>query len=153
MRSKLLADVPEDKVFYLYDGRILKNLLELKEALEDMEDYVFNHHVNPERNDFCNWIEFVILDKDLANELRRVKTKQSTIKKIKLAIVRELKKRTAAKEKKTAKKAVKTAKKTVKKKATKKKTVKKKATKKKTAKKKSTVKKAAKKKASKKTAK
>lgn len=74
-------DVPDEKVFWLNDGRVLKNLKELKEALRNMEDHVFFHHVNKERNDFYNWIKEVVKDSKLAKGIQRVKTKAGMLQK------------------------------------------------------------------------
>ena len=105
-------NAPENKEFHLQDGRVLKNVKELLEALQGMSDEVFNHHVNAERNDFANWVRDVFGAKPLATQMKRVKTKDSTVKKIKQAIVAELKSSASGKKKPAAKK---TAKKTTKK--------------------------------------
>lgn len=84
--SKFLENVPDDKVFWLCDGRILRNLHELADALENMSNDVFEHHVNKEKNDFSSWINDVIGDKKLANDLRKIKKINSTLKKIKSRI-------------------------------------------------------------------
>ncbi|RLI92081.1 MAG: hypothetical protein DRO65_00515 [Candidatus Altiarchaeales archaeon] len=75
--AKILSDVPEDKVFYVRNGHILRNLRDLVKELETMDFQTFHHHVNPEKNDFANWINDVIGDKTLANEIRKLKTRRS----------------------------------------------------------------------------
>lgn len=71
-----LGDVPGDKVFYCCNGEIYRNLRELESALERMRDDHFVYHVNPEKNDFSNWVRDVIGDQKLAQDLRGCKTRQ-----------------------------------------------------------------------------
>ncbi|MBI2548589.1 hypothetical protein HYW21_04530 [Candidatus Woesearchaeota archaeon] len=67
--NKLFHDVHEDVHFVLMDGRRLKNLLELVDALDTMGDDIYHHHVNESRNDFYNWIHDVYHEIDLANQI------------------------------------------------------------------------------------
>ncbi len=67
-----LGDVPQDKVFWCRDGRVLKNLNELAAALQEMSDETHHHHVTGEKNDFSNWVWDVIGDVTLAADLQRV---------------------------------------------------------------------------------
>ncbi len=69
---KRFSEAPEDKRFVLNDGRILKDLKELADALEHMSDDVFRHHVNESKNDFGNWTKDVLLEKELAEDLQKV---------------------------------------------------------------------------------
>jgi hypothetical protein len=57
-----IADVPEDKVFWGHDGRVMKNLEGLGAALREMTDATFRYHVTEGRNDFSKWIQDVIGD-------------------------------------------------------------------------------------------
>lgn len=58
--------------FWLQDGRILSNLVDLRDAFDAMSDEAFMHHVTPERNDFSDWVEFVLRDERCAAALRKV---------------------------------------------------------------------------------
>ncbi len=69
---KRFNEAPEDKRFVLKDGRILKDIKELADALEHMSDDVFKHHVNESKNDFCNWAKDVLLEKELAEDLQKI---------------------------------------------------------------------------------
>jgi hypothetical protein len=71
----ILKNVPKNKEFVLADGRKLKDLKELAFALGDMADDVFWHHVNDAKNDFSNWVNSVIKDKELSEELTKIKDK------------------------------------------------------------------------------
>lgn len=70
-----LGTVPGDKVFYCVNGEVYNNLRDLKSALERMQDGHFVYHVNPEKNDFGNWIRDVIGDQKLAQDIRGCKTR------------------------------------------------------------------------------
>ena len=68
-KSKKIINAKPDQYFILVTGVPLKNLKELANSLETMNDWVFNHHVNDSRNDFATWCEHVLNEEDLANEL------------------------------------------------------------------------------------
>jgi hypothetical protein len=67
-----------EQYFYLEDGGLLRNIKELGLKLDEMPDYVFQHHVNYERNDFASWVEGVFNDKELAACLRTTNDKLRT---------------------------------------------------------------------------
>jgi alpha-amylase/alpha-mannosidase (GH57 family) len=73
--SEKLKDVPGDKVFWVIDGSILKNLNELAVALRKMKNETFKYHVNSEKNDFYNWVKDVIEDHELAGQLKEIKNR------------------------------------------------------------------------------
>jgi len=79
---KLLADVPAEYVFYLNDGRILKNMEYLRDALSTMSDDLFIFHVNTEKNDFYKWVTDIIGDEKLASAILRARDKIQTYKAI-----------------------------------------------------------------------
>ncbi len=70
--ERFLGDVPAEHVFWCRDGRTLKNLRELQEALITMSDDTFNYHSNDEKTDFSNWVRDVIGDEKLARDLERI---------------------------------------------------------------------------------
>jgi hypothetical protein len=61
---------PEHQYFVLLDGRRLGDIKELADALEDMADHIWSHHVNESKNDFATWIQDVFAEHELANRLR-----------------------------------------------------------------------------------
>lgn len=69
---KRFIEAPEGKRFVLKDGRILKDIKELADALEHMSDDVFSHHVNESKNDFSNWAKDILLEKELAEDLQKI---------------------------------------------------------------------------------
>jgi len=84
--KSILGDVPSDKYFWLCNGKILKNLKELEKELGRMDFDIFHYHVNPYKNDFSRWINDVIQDRLLANEVRNLKTRRSIARHIKKRI-------------------------------------------------------------------
>src|SRR5512136_1960730 len=67
--KSILADVPQEHVFWCRDGQILKNLRELRDALAVMSEDTFAYHVNAAKNDFHNWVKDIIKDDVLASDL------------------------------------------------------------------------------------
>ena len=80
--EKLLGNVPEQYVFYVHDGRILRNIHDLKSALENMPDETYAYHANEQKNDFSNWIKNIIGDEKLARDLRRATNRTQAAKSV-----------------------------------------------------------------------
>ena len=58
MHSKsLLINVAPEKVFYLFNGKHIKNLKELISELENITQEDFSRHCNSEKDDFSTWID------------------------------------------------------------------------------------------------
>lgn len=73
---KLGQDAPGERYFILVNGRPVKHVAELAEVLDDLEDHVFDYHVNPERNDFHTWVKEVFKDVELAKKMLGVGKKE-----------------------------------------------------------------------------
>jgi hypothetical protein len=71
--KRCLGDVPDDKRFWCHDGKIIKNLRELRKALNDMSDETFHYHSGEGRNDFSKWIRDVVGDDKLAEDLSKAR--------------------------------------------------------------------------------
>ena len=67
--QKFLSQVPEEYVFRCQDGRVLRDMKELAEALTTMTDETFAYHSNIEKKDFSNWVRDIIGDEKLASDL------------------------------------------------------------------------------------
>lgn len=67
--ERLLANVPEQYVFWAHDGRQLRNNQELCEALQSMSDETYAFHSNDFKKDFGNWVRDIIGDAKLARDL------------------------------------------------------------------------------------
>ncbi len=74
-----LENVAPDKMFWLEDGRSIKNLFELLKELKRSDDAIFYKHVNNKKNDFYNWIRHAVKDYALAKKLRYVKDKATAV--------------------------------------------------------------------------
>ncbi len=68
--QKFLPKVPEEYVFRCQDGRVLRDMNELAEALSTMADETFAYHANEAKNDFSNWVRDVIGDEELSLDLQ-----------------------------------------------------------------------------------
>ena len=90
MKSKLskeqakciLGEAPWDKKFWACDGRAYSTLYDLEDALKTMDDGIFNYHCNEQKNDFANWVEYVIGDQKLTGKMRKAKTKSTMLKSV-----------------------------------------------------------------------
>ena len=72
---RILSNTPPDKAFWVNNGPVLKNIIELAAAAKKLTEQQFAHHVNKAKNDFAKWVDEVIRDSELAKQLRRIKTK------------------------------------------------------------------------------
>jgi len=90
IRKKLLGEAPVEHHFVVADGRKLKNIIELADALETMTEEIFSHHVNEAKNDFSNWVKDVFYDHSLAEDLSRAKNRLETQIVVLRRLVKEL---------------------------------------------------------------
>jgi hypothetical protein len=67
--------IPQQNYFWTKEGRGIDSIPSLAAELENMPDWVFQAHVNPEKNDFANWINDVFGEGWLAAKVRSAKTK------------------------------------------------------------------------------
>ncbi len=70
--------------FYLEDGRLLRSIEDLYNALQNMDDELYNKHVTSSNNDFANWIEYVFKQNHLAERLRLIRYKTGVMQELKL---------------------------------------------------------------------
>ncbi|MFH1506173.1 MAG: hypothetical protein ABIE94_04280 [archaeon] len=75
-KTVLKKGTSPDRYFILCNGRRLKNIKELADIMEEIEDHVFNHHVTHDKNDFAKWVHDVFQDIDLAQKIAGVKDKK-----------------------------------------------------------------------------
>jgi hypothetical protein len=71
-----LKDVHPDHAFKLKNGAAIKNLYELANELASMDEEVFRHHVNEEKNDFHNWVLHIVRDEHLANVFSEIRDRR-----------------------------------------------------------------------------
>ena len=64
-----------EKCFFLQNGTVVKNVAELADALNKMDDDTFVHHVSKDKNDFANWVSHVFNMGELAEKIRKASTR------------------------------------------------------------------------------
>ena len=77
-------DVNFEQSFFVCTGDVLNNLIQLPEFLDSLGNHDFMYHVNDDKDDFANWVEFVFGEKNLANKLRKTQNQNKYVKIIKL---------------------------------------------------------------------
>jgi len=85
--KRVLVCANGEQCFWTTDGKIIGNLVELQKTLAAMAEDVFKHHVTRQKNDFADWVEFVLGDAELAGQLRRTAKPQTA----QTVVVRRLK--------------------------------------------------------------
>jgi len=73
--AKLLANVPEEYVFFCTDGQIFNSMAGLGDALNSMSDETFGYHSNCDKRDFSNWLKEIVGDEELARDLANAATR------------------------------------------------------------------------------
>lgn len=77
---KPLAQAYNDKCFWVENGPVLSNLRDLNRALTAMTEKQYEHHVHSSRNDFAQWVEQVLADKECADSLRKADSRKEASK-------------------------------------------------------------------------
>lgn len=72
-------NLPFDKQFHFRDGASVSTVRALKDKIETISYQEFYHHVNAEKNDFANWLQSVLHEEKLAEELRKVTSIVETV--------------------------------------------------------------------------
>lgn len=85
--ERVMICAPSEHCFWTSDGQVLKDLVELRDALKAMELDVYGHHVTTDRNDFADWVEHVLQDAACAASLRKARKPQTA----RSAVVRHIK--------------------------------------------------------------
>ena len=78
-RKKELVIAPAEFAFWLHNGGALQSLIELEEAFKRMTVDQYRYHVGKGKNDFAKWTEEILKDKEVANELRKVKNLKEAV--------------------------------------------------------------------------
>ncbi len=90
IKKKILGEAPEEHHFVVADGKKLKNIIELADALETMSEEIFSHHANQFKNDFSAWVKDVFYDHSLAEDISGAKNRLETQIVVLRRLVREL---------------------------------------------------------------
>ncbi len=62
-----------ERCFWVHNGPVLSDLIELRDVLKEIRDEVYAHHVDGQKNDFADWVENVLAEPELAKALRKAK--------------------------------------------------------------------------------
>ncbi|MBT3464481.1 hypothetical protein HOD20_08545 [archaeon] len=84
--KQFLEDVPKEHVFKIGD-KTLNNLHDLLYELNIISDEDFTHYVGDDHNHFCNWINSIVKDKELAKKIENEKDRQKTVEILESRIV------------------------------------------------------------------
>jgi hypothetical protein len=63
----------------LENGIMISSIKELQEVLELLDEEIFKIHVNENKNDIADWVESKVENKEMANKLRNMKTKEEML--------------------------------------------------------------------------
>ena len=74
--KRLLANTAPENAFWVNNGPVLKNTIELAGAAKKLTQEQFTYHANSQKNDFHNWVRDVFRDNELAGELLNARTPQ-----------------------------------------------------------------------------
>lgn len=77
---KYLVIATGSQVFWLKNGEILTNLLDLHESLNTMDDDLFSYHANNDYNHFADWVEHILEDSECAKKIRSATNREQTVK-------------------------------------------------------------------------
>jgi hypothetical protein len=80
--NKLTVNTSDELAFYCNDGRVLRNLQELADALYVMSEDTYRYHSNDSKNDFAAWVRDVFGDARLSNELLRSSSRKQAADKV-----------------------------------------------------------------------
>lgn len=75
-KTSVKRNASKKHYFILCNGKPVKNIKELADLMEDLEDQVFNHHVRTDGNDFAKWIKDIFKDIELAEKLAGAQDKE-----------------------------------------------------------------------------
>lgn len=75
--KRVLVQAQGPQCFWTHNGAIISTLIDLSNLLSAVHADVYKYHVRKDKNDFADWVEFVLGDKELAGALRKARTPKS----------------------------------------------------------------------------
>lgn len=78
--KKPLVTAQGHLMFWVFEGPVLANVRDLRDALKSMSDKTYVYHVNGDKNDFANWVCDILCDVDLGKKLARAKKRATALK-------------------------------------------------------------------------
>ena len=77
--KKPLTKAEGSSAFWVTDGRVLHDMIELLDALQEMADQNYDYHALGEQNDFSQWVEHVLCDGNCAKSLGKAKNRKNAV--------------------------------------------------------------------------
>ncbi|MFH2020365.1 MAG: ATPase domain-containing protein [archaeon] len=75
-----LRTLPPESSFFLKSGQTASNLMEMSSHLKNIDENTFAHHITPHKNDIATWVYHAIGDRELADVLSNIKSKEKISK-------------------------------------------------------------------------
>ncbi len=69
--------------FYFNNGETAEDIPGLVRVLKGIDEATFKYHLNKDKNDFLNWIKTGLGRTDIADDIKKVKTRKGLIKRLK----------------------------------------------------------------------
>ena len=88
MSNQTLTQAQGPRCFWVNQGPIVSDLIELKQALSEMSAETFEYHTKRDGNDFAVWADAVLGEAALAKKLAKLKTRKAQIKAIEKRIAK-----------------------------------------------------------------
>ena len=88
--KKLFTEAHPSNHFFVSDGSVIKNVVELIDALEKMHEDTYKFHANEEKNDFSSWVKDVFGEHNLAENLKSAASKADAQLAVAKSLLKEL---------------------------------------------------------------
>jgi len=85
-KKMVLISASPDNCFWIQYGPVVKNIFELQDALINITEEQFKHHVNSMKNDFAVWVEEILNDEECAKNIKKAKSTKAMIKAVENAL-------------------------------------------------------------------
>lgn len=72
-------EIPDAQFFRVDGGAVLPSALALRAYLRTISQKEFDAHVTPQKNDYANWVEEVLGEKEIAKRLRMCMTREQMV--------------------------------------------------------------------------
>lgn len=88
--KKLFTEAHPSNHFFVSDGSVIKNVVELIDSLEKMHEDTYKFHANEEKNDFASWVKDVFGEHQLAENLKSAASKADAQLAVAKSLLKEL---------------------------------------------------------------
>lgn len=79
-KPQSIIDASPECAFWMNNGPVVRNLVELKDALTSISDELYDYHTKRDGNNFSKWIDEVLKNAECAKRLLGAKTRQEAIR-------------------------------------------------------------------------